>query len=206
MKYLLPLTVFASAFALGGCAIGPEVHADYDRATDFTKYKTFGFASPLGTDKAGHKSIVSQHLKAATQRELEARGVRFVTSAPQLLVNFNASLDEKTSVTTISTPTSPIPPLGYGLNNGYYDYRIGLYSAWPLYRDETIVTNYKEGTLNIDIVDAARKQLVWEGVVTDSNVTQKELDNVQLAVDKSVAAAFSKFPVAAPIKAPSLAK
>ena len=66
--------------------------------------------------------------------------------------------------------------------------------------DPTYVTQYKEGTLNIDVVDAARRQLVWEGVVTDS-VTQKTLDNVQAAVDTAVAAAFSKYPVPGPAQA-----
>lgn len=37
----------------------------------------------------GHRP---QQLKAATQRQLEARGLQLVASAPQLLVNFNASI------------------------------------------------------------------------------------------------------------------
>ena len=64
-----------------------------------------------------------------------------------------------------------------------------------MYVDQTVVSNYKEGTLNIDIVDSARKQLVWEGVVTDSDVTQAELVNLPASIDAAVAAAFAKYPV-----------
>ena len=185
MTRWLPLAAAAGLLALGGCASGPDVRVDYDRTADFTAYKTFGFASPLGTDRGGYQSVVSQHLKAATQREMQARGMRLDPAAPQLLVNFSAALSDKLRVAR--TPT-----VSMGL--GYYGYRGGLFSVWPLYADQTSVSQYREGTLNIDVVDAARKQLVWEGVVTDS-VTQQMQDDVPGAVDAAVTAAFARSPV-----------
>lgn len=189
MKSLLPLAMAASWLALAGCASAPEVRANFDQSVDFKQYQTFGFVSPLGTDRGGYQSLVSQSLKAATQREMEARGMRLVTSEPQLLINFNGSLTDKLRISTM-----PAYPMG-----GYYGYRGGMYSAWPLYIEQTTAYQYKEGTLNVDVIDATRKQLVWEGVVTDS-VTQKDLDNVQTAISAAVAAAFAKYPV--PAKAP----
>jgi hypothetical protein len=191
---LLPVALATSLLALGGCASGPEVHAVFDRAADFTQYKTFAFVTPLGTDRGGYQSIVSQELKANTTREMEARGMRLVDVAPQLLVNFNASLSDKTRVTTM-----PVSTVGYGMGVGYYGYRGGMYSPWPMYMDQTVVTQYKEGTLNIDVVDAARKQLLWEGVVTDS-VTHKDLSNLPEAIGIAVKAAFAKYPIPAPSK------
>ena len=191
MTRWLPLAAAAGLLALGGCATGPDVRVDYDRTADFSAYRTFAFASPLGTDRSGYQSVVSQHLKAATQREMEARGMRLDPAAPQLLVNFSAALSDKLRVTTL-------PTMSMGV--GYYGYRGGMYSTWPLYADQTTVSQYKEGTLNIDVVDAARKQLVWEGVVTDS-VTQKMLDNVPAAVDAAVKAACLKYPIPAPAPA-----
>jgi len=190
---LLSLAAMASVVLLAGCASGPVANADFDRTADFTSYKSFGFASPLGTDRSGYQTVLSQHLKTATQREMEARGIRLDTGAPQLLVNFSANLSDKLRVTST-------PAMGVGVGRGYYGYRAGMYSAWPAYADQTTVTQYKEGTLNIDVVDVARKQLVWEGVVTES-VTQKTLDNVQVAIDAAVAAAFAKYPVPGPAKA-----
>jgi hypothetical protein len=73
-----------------------------------------------------------------------------------------------------------------------------MYSTWPGY-DQTTVTQYTQGTLNIDIVDAARKQLVWEGVVTDS-VTQKDLVDLQMAIKAAVTVAFTKYPIPAAAK------
>lgn len=190
VRTLLPLALAASLLALAGCATGPDVHVNFDRTADFTQYKTFGFASPLGTDRGGYQSIVSQRLKAATQREMEARSMRLDASAPQLLVNFSGALNEKLRVTT--TPSMDIG-MGMGFGGGYYGYRGGMYSTWPLYADETTVRPYTEGTLNIDVVDASRKQLVWEGVVTGT-VTQTNLDNVQPVIDAAVKVAFAKYP------------
>jgi hypothetical protein len=195
MKNLIHLVSSALLLTLAACTTGPDVRVQTDQSTDFSQYRTFAFVSPLGTDRDGYQSIVSQDLKVATQRELEARGLRLDTSAPQLLINFNASLDDKLRVTSVP---------GYGMYGGvgmggYYGYRYGMYSAWPMYNDATIVRQYQQGTLNIDVVDAARKQLVWESVVTDS-VTKKDLDNMQTAINSAVAAAFAKFPVAGPAK------
>lgn len=186
----------AAALFLAGCATAPDVRVDIDRTADFASYKTFAFADPLGTDRGGYQSIVSRHLRAATQRELESRGLRLVATAPQLVVNFNAQLNEKLRVVT-----DPAPPPMIFMGRGYYGYRSGMYSTWPSYTDRTSTVPYTEGTLNIDAADAARKQLVWEGVVTGS-VTQRTQDNLQAAIDTAVAAAFAKYPVAAPAKTP----
>ncbi|MGS0757648.1 DUF4136 domain-containing protein, partial [Roseateles sp. GG27B] len=163
--------VLAATLLLGACATGPVVQVEIDQKADFTQYKTFGFANPLGTDRNGYQTIVSGHLKAATQRELEARGLRLNDNAPQLLVNFNAELNEKLRVSSL-----PSPMLGFGMGRGYYGYRSGMYATWPMYRGELVATPYQEGALNIDLIDASSKQMVWEGVVTEA-VTQKALDN-----------------------------
>ena len=190
MKNMIRMVAAASLMTLAACTSGPEVRVQLDRSADFSQYRTFAFVSPLGTDRDGYQSIVSQNLKAATQREMEARGLRLDVNAPQLLVNFNASLDDKLRVTSV-------PSASFGM--GYYGYRYGMYSAWPMYHDSTVVHQYQQGTLNIDVVDAARKQLVWEGVVTKS-VSQHDIDNMEAAINAAVAAAFAKYPVAGPAR------
>ena len=192
MKVSAQLVIAACCLALSACATLPEVRASYDRSADFTQYKTFAFVSPLATDRGGYQSIVSQELKAATQREMVARGLRMDNSAPQLLINFNAALVDKTRVS--SMPVLVNGGLGF-YGGSYYGYRRGAYLPWPQYVDQTIVSTYKEGTLNIDVIDAARKQLVWEGVVTDSNVTQEEMANLSTSLNDAVKAAFASYPI-----------
>ena len=68
-----------------------------------------------------------------------------------------------------------------------------LYSPWGTYGYETLVDQYKEGTLNIDIVDAARKQLVWEGVAI-GRVTQKAIKEREARINAAVKDIFEKYP------------
>lgn len=182
------------ATTLAGAALaGPKAVANADQTVSLRQYTSFGWADPIGTDQSGYQSILSQNLKASTQRQLEARGIRYDPANPQLIVNFNARLDDKMRVSSVPTPTMG---MGMGMGRGYYGYRGGMYGTYPMYQDQTTVSQYKEGTLNIDVVDAARKQLVWEAVVTDT-MTQKKRDNLQKTVEDYTKAAFKKFPIPA---------
>ena len=58
------------------------------------------------------------------------------------------------------------------------------------------------GTLNIDLIDLARQQMVWEGVVT-SSVTDKDTTNLAVAIDGVVSATFNLFPIARPAATPA---
>ena len=171
----------AFSVVLAGCASGPETRANYDKSVDFSQYRTFGFFEKLGTDASGYESLITQQLKAATRRELESRGYAFSTAGPDLLVNFNAKLAQQTRVSQT--------PAMYG--GGYYGYRYGYYGGWSGYN--TYVDQYVEGTLNIDIVDAKRKQLVWEGVAV-GRVTEKVQADRAAAIDAAVKEIFLKYP------------
>ena len=181
----------ALLLATAPATAGPKASVAADKGVDLSHYHSFGFASPLGTDQNRYQSVVSQALKRATQAELEARGLRYEPNNPELEVNFNARLDDKLRVSTTPAPA----PMYYG--RGYYGYRGGMYGTWPSYQDQTTVSQYKEGTLNIDIADLAKKQLVWEAVVTDT-ITQKKRDKLDATIDAYVAAAFKKYPVPRP--------
>ncbi len=175
--------LLATALVLGGCATtgGPRVHTDSDPAASFDGYRSFGFAQPLGTDRQGYQTLVSQRLKAAAQREMEARGYRYVEDGADLLVNFGARLDEKTRVRS-----TPEPAFG-----GWYGWR--HYDTWLGYRDRVDVREYEQGTLTIDLVDARRKQLVWSATVV-GEVNERTLENLDAAIAGAVATAFRRYP------------
>jgi len=185
------LGLVMSALSLASCSGGPQIRVLADPDADLTQYRSFAYYDPLGTDEAQYSSLISQYLKTATSRELRARGFVYSEDAPDLLINFSASLEERMRVT--QTPTTAMIGLRSSWTAGYYGYRRGLYDEFPLYR--TDVRPYKEGTLNIDIVDAANKRLVWEGIAVGS-VSERTLDNVQPAVDEAVELIFKRFPVA----------
>jgi hypothetical protein len=182
-KFLAALFLF-SLFA--GCTTVPEIRSDYDKSNDFSRYKTFAFIEPLATDQAGYSTLLTSQIKRAVQSQLESRGYVYNPNSPDLLINFNAKVEQKIVVT--QTPIAPVET--------YYGYRGVLYSRWSNYGYETIVDQYDEGTLNVDIVDAARKQLVWEGVAI-GRVTKKAIKEREARIDTAMRDIFAQYPFTA---------
>jgi hypothetical protein len=180
-------TLAAIMLLLAGCASGPTTRSMSDPTADLSSYRTFGFHAELGTNRGDYTTLVSERLKAAVRRELESRGYTYANDDPQLLVNFNAKLSDKLRVD--STPSVPM-----AVGGGYYGYRGRYYSAWPGY--DTRVDQYTEGTLNVDLVDAEQKRLVWEGIAV-GRVTQRTRDRLSEAIDETVAEIFKRFPATA---------
>jgi hypothetical protein len=173
-------------YVLGGCASsGPKIMSDHDRNAPFGSYKTYNFFPDAGPENSSYQSFFSRYMITAITIEMEKRGYT-KSDNPDLLVNFNAVLQDKTDVKTTSAPA----PM-YG---GYYGYRGASYGAWGGYGygTETHVSQYTEGTFNIDLVDAKRRQLVWEAVGV-GKVTDKALANLEERVKAGVPKFFSLY-------------
>ena len=178
--------IAAAALALAGCATttGPDVTVDYDRTADLGSFRTYGFPESVGTDRAGYSTLVTSYFKSAVRDQMEMRGYRYVDQNPDLLVNFYAKVHERTEVRT-----DPSFSAAYG----YYGYRYGLYSAWPYYDDAVRTVTYPVGTANIDVVDARRKQMIWEGVA-QGVVSDEDMDHPKESISRVVTQLFARYP------------
>jgi len=189
MKFDLNTGVKALAItltlAVAGCSSTPTVLVNADPTVDFFQYKSYGFMPTLSTDNANYESMESNFLKVAVAQELDRRGLLY-SDNPDLLVNFYINTKEK--IRSRSTPTT----------GAYYGYRAGYYDPWRGYGAhmgyETRIEQYTEGTLNIDVVDAKQKKLVWEGAV-GGRITDKKIQNLEDTIDKAVAAIMSGYPI-----------
>lgn len=190
LKNLKALALLLALVALTGCATAPRVSVQQDSNTDFTRFQTFGFLEPLGTDRQGYQTIVSQTLRQSATREMQARGFRYDPQSPQLLINFGADLNDRMRVNTTRQPN-----MSMNMHRSTFNHRGGFYGTWPMYTQTTTVTQYQEGTIRIDVVDAGRRQLVWESAVS-SRVTNSTRNDVPAALDEAVRLAFARFPVA----------
>jgi hypothetical protein len=68
-----------------------------------------------------------------------------------------------------------------------------MYGAWSGYPRDIETRNYRQGTLSIDVVDAAKKALVWEGVA-EARITTKMRENPGNTVDSVVTEILAGFP------------
>jgi hypothetical protein len=182
-------TIRASAVALlvttlflAGCSSGPRIVTNAAPGFSLAGYQTFSYLQPLSTDNGDVRSILSNELIDATTQELELDGLRYVESGGDLLVNFMVSTKE-----TLQSRPSTGASMAYG-RGGY-----GTWGGYGMSMSTTEVVQRTEGTVAIDIIDASRQQLVWEGAAS-GRVTDKVRQNRAAAVSAAVRDILAEFP------------
>src|SRR5690554_2598018 len=125
-----------------------RVASDYDKEVDFSKYKTFAFYKP-GIDKAEINDLDKRRMLRAIESELLAKGFT-KSESPDLLVSIFTKSREKVNI----------------YQSGYYPYGYGWGWSPYYYGNYNTVNTSTEGVLYVDLIDASRKELVWQGVGT----------------------------------------
>jgi Domain of unknown function (DUF4136) len=156
MKYRF-FAVILTASVLAGCASTVTVTADYDRSAHFGKYRTYALTPPNRGETMSPTSEAA--LRDVLRAELASRGL---TEAParkaDLDIVRHVFVQEKISVQQWTD-------WGYGYMGGGWPYSFGHYNMWPgaptTYTD---VSQYHEGTLILDFVDAHTRKVVFRGV------------------------------------------
>ena len=170
---------FGALLMTTGCATGPTVRVDMDPSANLRSYKTFAFFEPVSTDDNKYTTLTSTRLKQSTRAQLERLGFVYIDEEePDLRVNFYLKVVDKQALQSTGS--------------NYYTYRGDRYGTWSGYPNVTTV-DYREGTLIVELVDAKRKQLVWQGVA-EGEIKEKALKNPGPALDRAVTKIFSNFP------------
>lgn len=165
MKHLFTtLPLLAILFVVTSCT-SVRVAADYDKNANFTTYKTFAFFK-TGIDKAEINDLDKRRILRAIETELLAKG--FTKSEnPDVLVSLFTKSQQRVDVYNNSW--------GYG-GWGWGGYR-GFGPGWGWGWNQPNVSTRTEGILYIDLIDANKKELVWQGMGTGyltQNMEKKE--------------------------------
>jgi hypothetical protein len=146
-----------------------QVNSDYDKKVDFTPYKTFAYHK-TGIDKADISDLDKKRILRSIDESMIAKGFT-KSESPDILVAFFTKEREQVNVNQYNAGW------GYGWRYGWNPY---------IWGGNTSVSRYTEGTLYIDIIDAKKKELIWqgegEGVLT-KNVDKKD-ENIKEFVSK----------------------
>jgi hypothetical protein len=174
---LLPII---TAIILVSCGPGFQVTSDYDKAVDFSVYKTFALFHGKGGTPIS--PLNQNRITNAIRAEMEKKGFREDSTAPDLWVNTVAVLKDQVDVSSTTNY------YGYGGYYRPYGWGGGMNTATTNYD----VQHYKDGTLMIDVVDAKTKQLVWQG--TGNKKIDKPISDADTKIPEAVAKIMEGFP------------
>jgi hypothetical protein len=151
------------------------VSIDYDRSADFARYRTFAFFP----DRTLDDPSLRVPFERAIAEALEAKGFRRLPDgeAPDLRVAIRGSVDRR----------SEIEMATYGL---------GLYgsAAGGATVDRVPVREVPVGTVVVDLVDARKDALVWQGIVAAALLPSPTPSDRERNIGRAVRKLFSGFP------------
>jgi hypothetical protein len=167
-----PVAMIAASLVLllgpSGCTTASRVGVtnDFDHAVNFRAFKTWAWypqqpRDAEGGPAKGYESFLDKRMRAAVASEMTQKGLTEVTTTPDIYVAYSARVEDKQQVSPYYNG------MGYPYGYGYGGYR--GYSP---------VTQYKAGTVVIDIIDAHRKELAWRGT-GQAQVNQNTIDEVE---------------------------
>ncbi len=171
MKRKLQILITAAALALPAMAAAQDVKVDYDKAYDFAKLKTFAvrlgtpWGNQLGEDRV--KTIVAEGLVTKGWKQVSE------DSADTIAVIHGASQTKHTLNTFYD---------GYG----GWGYNSGFGSS------TTTTSEYRVGTLVVDIFERPTKKLLFRGNA-QAELSDKAEKN-QKKAEKAVTKMFKDFP------------
>ncbi len=175
----------AAAMLVAGCAV-MDVTSDYDPGFDFASFKTYQWLPGKGKLPGRGEvtdDLLDGHVRRAVEKELTAKGYApRAHGAPDFLVTFHAIVEDKVYAHVINDYYG-----GYGYA-GYYGYR--RTRTGP--RVETY--QYKQGTLIIDVIDAAARKVVWRGTVEGEVDMYKDPQKRIERLNEAVRRALAQFP------------
>lgn len=178
---LLPILLITAL--LTSCST-VRVGADYERGTNFADYKSFAFFKP-GIDQAKISDIDKRRILKAIETEMLAKGYS-KSETPDLLV----------SIFTESTQRVDIYNNAWGMGGwgwGGWGWGGGWGPGWGGGWGGNAVSTSVEGQLFIDIIDANKKELIWQGSGT-GNLTNKDIDKKIAQIQEFVNKILLQFP------------
>lgn len=172
-KALKTIPLLLLAVILTSCS-SVRVAADYDKQANFSDYKTFAFYK-TGIDKAEISDLDKRRILRAIEKELLAKGYT-KSENPDLLISMFTKSREQINV----------------YNNGFGPYGYGW--GWSPYywNQQANISTSTQGQLYIDLIDAKKKELVWQGQGT--GYLSQSMNKKEERINEFVSKIMEKYP------------
>ncbi len=177
------LIVLTAFLAIGASA--QDVRFNFDRGTDFSKYKTYKWVTVK--DAVQLSQLADGQLKGAVEAELSKKGLVKTDKDADLLIAYQAAITQEKEFSSYSTGMGP--GWGYGAGWGYGGYG-GMQSSMTTGQTTTIHV----GTVAFDLYDSAKQKLIWRGEASKTLNMGAKPDKVQKNLNKAMAKLFKNYP------------
>ena len=170
---------------LSGCST-MNVVTDYSEQANFTKFHTFQYQESSNTF-ADTSPLAHQRIVDGIKDEMTAAGFREANADPDLYVTYYGEKNETIELQTIGWDYHHPPD--WRMRNS--SIRSQRYSARHRHSTTRVVT-IREGTLLIDIWEAANKELVWRAEISDTLSDNPDRNTAN--INRGLSRAFENFP------------
>jgi len=169
---LLTLLVFTTP------AVAQKIKVNYDKSSDFSKFKTFSWTSGAPPTNP----LINQIIIDTVERSLAAKGLTKVNNGGDLVISVAVAIQYDIQVAQQSRGNT-----GSDLQTG-----IPTGAALPF--------DVRKGSLVVDMENPASKTIVWTGIASDtlryepSGDMQKDAKKVEGRLRKAVDKLMNKYP------------
>jgi len=181
-KFLL--FVLLGSLLSASAAFGQDVRYNFDKNTDFSKFKTYKWV-PL-KDATKVNDLIDKQIIAAVNSELAAKGLTQVTDdSANLFVGYQAGIGQEKEFTSYSSD--------WGYGGGWY--RGGWYGGGGGMNTTTGQTStIYIGQLAVDMYDSANHDLVWRGVASKTIDPKAKPEKQEKNLGKAVTKLMKNYP------------
>jgi len=176
---------FTCVFILVGlqACSGITVSQDYDQNFRFTGLKTFTWKSNVNNEYGlKDNDLVDGRIRKAVEDGLSAKGYNHIDSEnPDFYISYHMTVEQKISNSNVSG--------GITVGSGSY----GRYGGIGIGTGST-VRAYDQGTLLIDVTEAATGRLIWRGTSTQIVSEHSSPEKTTEVVNATVAKMLEQFP------------
>lgn len=182
-KILAAIALSALALMALGAAWAQDVRYNFDKKTDFSKFKTYKWVTIKGAQSVN--SIVDQNIKDAIDAQLASKGLtKTEGDNADVLVAYQPAVGQEKQFSSYNSSW------GYGpgwYGGGWYG---GPTSSWSSGQTSTIYI----GQVAVDMYDPPNKDLVWRGVVSKQLDPKAKPEKQQKNLTKAMTKLFKNYP------------
>ena len=174
------LIIFSSLFLLvSTAAFAQSVRYNAAPGTNFSQYKTYKWVRIENSQYPN--DLIDQQIKASIDRQLASKGLSKVEDNPDLVVVYQAAVNQEKQWNA------------YSSGGSYWGY--GGWGGWGGMETTTATSQtINIGTLNVDMYDVGTKKQVWRGEATKTLGNPKSPEKINKNIDKAMAKLMKNYP------------